>query len=105
MDFEKIKEFIRKKDYLVSEHADEERIKYKLTRENREEAILAGEVIEERLDDPRGESRLIAGKTSTGQLVHITIGTRSDKPVIVTVYKPALEKWIRGKIRRRRSTQ
>ena len=105
MDFEKIKEFIRKKDYLVSEHADEERTKDKLSLEDIEQIIISGKVLEERLDDPRGESRLVSGKTSTGQLVHITIGTRSDKPVIVTVYKPALEKWIRGKIRRRRSTQ
>jgi hypothetical protein len=53
------------------------------------------------LDDPRGESRLIAGKTQNGKLIHIAIGLRFDIPVIVTVYIPSEEKWIYGKVRKR----
>lgn len=101
MDFEEIKHLIKKRDYLFSEHADEERIKDKFAVEEVEQAILSGEVIEERLDDPRGESRLVSGTTDSGQLIHAVVGTQFDRPVIVTVYKPEKEKWIRGKIRRR----
>lgn len=101
MDFKTIKKFIRKRDYLFSEHADEERTKDQLTVEEIEEAIIFGKVIEERLDDPRGESRLISGKTKTGKLVHIVIGLRFGKPVIVTNYLPSKEGWIRGTIRKR----
>lgn len=100
MDFEKIQNLVKTKEYLFSEHADEERTKDELSVEEIEQVILSGQVIEERLDDPRGESRLIAGKTKAGRLVHVVIGLRLGKPVIVTNYIPSKEEWISGKIRR-----
>lgn len=101
MDFKTIKKYIKKKDYLFSEHADEERTKDKLTTEEIEQTILAGEVIEERLDDPRGENRLIAGKSKSGKSIHIVIGIRFNKPVIVTNYLPSEDEWVGGTIRKR----
>lgn len=101
MNFEKIREKIKKKNYLFSEHADEERTKDQLTVQEIEEAIIAGRVVEERLDDSRGQSRLVAGKSKNGKLIHAVIGVRFEKPVIVTVYLPSIEKWIYGKIRKR----
>lgn len=101
MNFKKIQELVKKKDYLFSEHADEERTKDQLTVQEIEEAIIAGRVVEERLDDTRGESRLIAGVSKNGKLIHAVIGVRFEKPVIVTVYLPSVEKWIYGKIRKR----
>lgn len=100
MDFKEIQRCIKEKDYLVSEHADEERTKDKLTLEEIEQAILSGKVIEERLGDPRGESRLIAGKTKSKRWIHIVIGIRFGKPVLVTVYLPSEEEWVSGKIRK-----
>ncbi len=101
MNFRKIQELIKKRDYLFSEHADEERTKDQLSVQEIEEAILAGKVVEERLDDPRGESHLVSGKSKKGKLIHIVVGTKFEKPVIVTVYLPTTEKWIYGKIRKR----
>lgn len=101
MNFKKIQELVKKKDYLFSEHADEERTKDQLTVQEIEEAIIAGRVVEERLGDPRGENRLIAGISKNGKLIHVVIGVRFEKPVIVTVYFPSVEKWIYGKIRKR----
>lgn len=101
MDFKSIKASIRNKDYLYSEHADEERTKDELTVNEVEQVILSGEVIEERLDDVRGESRLIAGKTKRRKVIHIVIGIRFEKPLIVTVYTPSQQEWIRGTIRKR----
>lgn len=101
MNFEQIQKIIRKKDYLFSEHADNERTKDQLSVEDVEGAILSGKIIEERLDDPRGESRLVAGRTSDGRLVHVVIGLKFGKPVIITNYLPSEEKWIRGTIRKR----
>lgn len=89
MDFSKIQYLIRKRKYLFSEHADEERTKDQLTVAEIEQAILSGEVIDERLDDPRGESRLISGKTQNSKLIHVVIGLRFGMPVIVTVYIPS----------------
>lgn len=101
MQFKEIQKLIKSRDYIFSEHADEERTKDKLTVNEIEEAIISGKVIEERLDDPRGESRLVAGKSKSGKLIHIIMGLRFDKPVIVTVYIPGTDKWIYGKIRKR----
>ena len=101
MNFKEIQKLIKKRDYLFSEHADEERTQDKLTAEEIEQAIISGKVIEERLDDPRGESRLVVGKTEGGRIVHIVIGLRFGKPVIVTNYIPSKEEWISGKIRKR----
>ena len=101
MNFKEIQKRVKKKDYLFSEHADEEKTKDKLKIEEIEEAIVSGKVIEERLDDPRGVSRLIAGKSSSGKMVHIVIGLRFGKPVIVTNYLPSKEEWMGGIIRKR----
>ena len=101
MDFKEIKKLIKKKNYIFLEHADEERTKDQLSVEEIEEAVISGEVIEERLDDSRGESRLIAGKTKDGKLAHIVVGLRFGKPVIVTNYIPSKEEWVGGKIRKK----
>jgi len=101
MDFKKIQELINKREYLFSEHGDEERTKDQLTVGEVEQAILSGEVIDERLEDHRGESRLIAGITQSNKLIHVVIGLRFGLPVIVTVYIPSKEKWIYGKIKKR----
>lgn len=101
MNFREIQKRVKKRDYLFSEHADEERTKDKLTTEEIEQSILSGEVIEERLEDPRGESRLIVGKTKEGKIIHIVIGLRFGKPVVVTNYIPSQEGWISGRIRKR----
>lgn len=104
MDFKTIQKHIKAGDYLFSDHADDEKTKDKLTVEEIEQAIVSGEMIEERPDDPRGESRLVAGKTQTGKILHVVIGTRFNKPVIVTVYLPSVGKWSRGIIRRRQQS-
>lgn len=91
MDFKEIQKLIEKRDYLFSEHADNERTKDNLTANDIEEAIISGKVIEERLDDPRGESRLVVGETENGKLIHVVIGLRFGKPVIVTCYIPEKE--------------
>lgn len=105
MDFKTIKKHIKEKDYLFSDHADEERTKDKLSVEEIEQAVISGKVIEGRLDDPRGESRLVAGKSQEGQLIHVAIGLRFRKPVIVTVYLPSPEEWIHGTIRKRKNNE
>ena len=102
MDFEEIKQHVKDKKYLVSIHAEEELVKDGLTTKDVEEAILSGEVIEERPKDPRGESRLVVGESSTGKCIHVVVGLRVGMPVIVTTYLPEEEEWEYGKIRKRR---
>lgn len=99
MNFKEIQNYIKKGDYLFSDHADDEKTKDKLNVDQIEEAILSGEVIEERLNDPRGKSRLVAGISKNGKLIHVVIGLKLGRPVIVTVYTPSKEEWMYGKIR------
>lgn len=99
MNFKEIQKFVKKGEYLFSDHGDEERIEDGFSVDEVEEAIIAGEVISERLDDPRGESRLISGVCKNGRIIHIVIGLRLGRPIIVTVYIPTEDKWIYGKIR------
>lgn len=105
MNFQEIQKRIKKKDYLFSEHADEEKTKDKLNVDEIEEAILDGEIIEERLNDPRGESRLVSGISKNNKLIHIVIGLRSGQPIIITVYTPSKEEWMYGKIRIRKENE
>lgn len=101
MNFKDIQKYVRAGNYLFSSHADIERTKDQLSTEDIEEAILSGKPIEERLDDPRGESRLVIGKTHDKRLIHVVVGLRFGKPYIVTNYVPSEEKWISGTIRRK----
>ena len=101
MNFKKILQLIKTGNYLFSEHADEERTKDDLTVEDIEEAILSGEIIEERLNDPRCESRLIVGFNKRNEPIHVVVGLRFGFPIIVTVYRPSEDEWISGKIRKR----
>lgn len=101
MDFKEIQNYIKGRNYIISEHADEEKTYDKLTVEDIEAAVLSGEVIEERTDDVRGKSSLVAGRSKDGRLLHVVIGLRSGRPVIVPVYAPSEELWISGKIRKR----
>lgn len=101
MTFKKIKEQIRSGKFLFSDHADGERTKDDLSVGDIKRAILSGQVIEKRLNDPRGESRLIAGLDKQNKVIHIVIGIRFGFPVIVTVYRPSKNEWISGKIRKR----
>lgn len=102
MNFKEVQKRIKKKDYLFSENADEEKTEDKLNVGEIEEAILSGKVIEERLNDPRGESRLISGMSKSNKLIHVVIGLRLGKPIIVTIYTPSEEEWMYGKIRIRK---
>lgn len=99
MNFKEIQDHISRRDYLFSEHADEEKTKDKLNVNEIEDAILTGEVIEERLNDLRGESRLVAGISRSRKLIHVVIGLKFGKPIIVTVYTPSKDEWEYGKIR------
>ena len=98
MDIKQIKEKVRQESYLYSHHADLERQADELTFAEIEIALLNGEILEQYLDDIRGESCLILG-FSNETAVHIVCGWRGDKIVIITVYIPKPPKFIDPKTR------
>lgn len=94
MDIKLIRDKVRSDEYDLSEHAHKERQEEQITVEEIEKTILKGDIIEEYLNDPRGESCLIASRT-----LHVVCGFRGERLLLVTVYKPKPPTWINYKTR------
>lgn len=95
-----IKQAVRRGEYELSLHADEERLNDHLTIAEIEEILRSCEVLERYPEDQRGESCLVLG-FSGGRPVHIVCGrTRQDKLFLITVYIPSEPKWKDPRTRR-----
>ena len=90
---------IRSGDYTFSDNAVKRMIKRDLLRQDVEDAILQGEVIEEYPDDKYSPSCLIYGKTEDARDLHVQVSF-PPSVVIITAYEPDPEEWINCKIRR-----
>ncbi len=102
MEIEGIKEKIKRDEYEISSHAEKERYAEDITISDLETAISNGEILEEYLDDPRGQSCLILGY-SQNQPIHIVCGHTSINWVrIITVYIPKPPKCIDERTRIKR---
>jgi hypothetical protein len=99
MNLEEIKTKVKNDEYVYTLHAELERKADDLTFYQIEEAIIAGEILENYLDTGRGESCLIIG-FSEKIPIHIVCGWRGDKITIIKVYVPKPPKfttpWTRG---------
>lgn len=92
MDIKSVRNKIRSNEYDLSEHAHRERQEEQITVLEIERVILEGGIIEQYSLDPRGKSCLVAGKV-TDQPLHVVCGIRSDRLLIVTVYRPKAPTW------------
>lgn len=100
MIIDEIKEKVRHNRYEYTIHAEIERKADDLTFYQIEEAILAGEILEQYPDDGRGESCLLIG--FSGNIpIHIICGKRGEKITVITVYVPKppkfIDPWTRSK--------
>jgi hypothetical protein len=89
-----IRQCIKAQAYLYSAHGDKERLADNLTLDEVEEAIQNGIILEQYDDTGRGLSCLVAGFTSPGKPIHIVVGCKQEKVVIITVYIPTPPKFI-----------
>lgn len=99
MEIKDIQDKIRKADYRFSDHAAKMMIKRSIDRNEIEEAISGGEIIEEYPDDKYFPSCLIYGKTREGRNLHAQISL-PPTVVVITIYEPDPSEWIDYKIRR-----
>ncbi|MDL1909895.1 DUF4258 domain-containing protein [Chloroflexi bacterium CFX6] len=84
---------IEDQSYIISLHADDERLADGLTMGELEAALMDCEIIESYPEDPRGESCLVLGFIGE-KPVHIVCGrSRVGHLVLVTIYIPAMPKW------------
>lgn len=57
------------------------------------EIIFEGKIIEKRLEDPRGKTFLLNGKTKQERYVHVVCSPKEDYLAIVTAYLPEEREW------------
>ena len=93
MDITGIKELVKEKKYLITQHGDKERQNDNLMIKELLESFANGIIIEEYPDTERGESCLVAGFTNSGKPIHIVCGEVNDRIVIITVYIPSPPKF------------
>ena len=99
MEIDSIQKHVISGTYRFSDHAVKRMIQRSIDRHEVEEAILSGEIIEEYPDDKYSPSCLVYGMSLNGRELHIHVSL-PPLVVIVTIYEPATDKWIEGKIRR-----
>ena len=90
--------------YRIGPHAGLRQLEHGITTSDLEEAIGADapEIIEDYSQDPRGQSCLIRGVTSDGEVLHV-VCKPSDPVFIVTCYQPDPSIWYPD-FRKRRTT-
>jgi hypothetical protein len=93
--FEAIKGAIVRGAVQVSRHALHELEEDELLLDSVLAAALAGEAIEDYPTDPRGPSCLVCSALDEGLWVHTVWGCdpASGIAVLITVYRPTVEKW------------
>lgn len=84
---------IKKDKYIISKHADDERMNDNLTINEIEESIVNGFILESYPEDKRGHSCLVVGFTSEGKPLHVICGKNSDTLIVITVYIPTPPKF------------
>jgi hypothetical protein len=99
MALEEIHTKITQREYSFSDHSVKRMIKRNVTRQEVENAILTGKIIEEYPDDKYSPSCLIYGKTENGRALHVQVSL-PPLVVIITVYEPDPEEWVDCTIRR-----
>lgn len=88
-----IQDRIRQGDYRFSDHAVKRMIERSISRQEVEEAILNGEIIEEYPEDKYSPSCLVFGCTGRGRPLHVQVSL-PPKVVIITVYEPDPRQWV-----------
>jgi hypothetical protein len=101
MDIRRIKVKVRRKQYVYSDHGDDERQDENLTLAQVEQALLDGGILEQYSDTGRGESCLIVGFAGDVP-IHVVCGWRGDDLVIIMVYIPRPPKFVNPWTRQRK---
>jgi hypothetical protein len=94
-----IKDKIRNGEYRFSDHAVKRMIKRSINRSEIEDAVTAGEIIEEYPNDIYSPSCLIYGRTRDGRDLHVQLSL-PPSVVIITAYEPDESEWMDRRVRR-----
>ncbi|MBK9126072.1 MAG: DUF4258 domain-containing protein [Chloroflexi bacterium] len=89
---EEIRKHYRDRNFILSAHAHEKSAQRRILSDEIDEAIQAGEVIEDYPNDKYGPSCLLLGLTKAGRPLHIQVSYPPHRKVI-TVYEPSSDRW------------
>lgn len=101
---ERVRDLIQAGDVRISEHGYDELTEDGLTAREVLAGVQEAEVIEEYLNYPKGPCVLVLQKSRMGEPIHVVWGIPKghEKPVVlVTAYRPHLERWDKTFTRRR----
>ncbi|MBN1311716.1 MAG: DUF4258 domain-containing protein [Anaerolineae bacterium] len=87
-----IQRVFREHGYTLTAHASDRAVRRGIAGHDIEEAVLAGEVIEDYPQDKYGPSCLILGQTAVGRILHVQASYPPGIKVI-TVYEPSPDDW------------
>ena len=99
MTIEGIKDKIRHGEYRFSDHVVKRMIRRSIDRSEIEDAVMAGEIIEEYPDDKYSPSCLIYGRTRDGRDLHVQLSL-PPSVIIITAYDPVESEWVDCRVRR-----
>ena len=94
-----IRERIRRGEYLIKMHSRQRMSERGIWVADVENALLAGQIIEDYSLDPRGHSCLVLGKDQAGHWLHVVCNVSTDVLAIVTAYYPEEQQWLDYKVR------
>lgn len=104
MDIRHIIDTIEQGLVRITDHADEEAQADRLSFDEIFFSVLQGEVIEDYPNDRPYPSCLILGENFAGEPIHSVWAYNlvNGWAVLITVYRPAPERWIDNRVRRKR---
>ena len=99
MKIEDIKAAVENNEFVLSQHAHEERQAESISIDDIKTAILGGEIIESYPKDKRGDSCLMLGYSNV-RPIHVVCGkSKIGWLKVITVYIPKPPKWVTAKQR------
>jgi len=99
MKIEEIRVKITTGEYRFSDHAVKRMIERSIDRNEIENAILFGEIIEEYPEDKYSPSCLVYGQSKVRRHLHVQLSFPPDV-VVITAYEPDADEWIDYRVRR-----
>ena len=100
MELEDIRDCVQRGAFFVTDHAIAEGFKEGIRVADMVNAILSGEIVESHAERCRS---VILGRHDEGFPIHIVVDWSSRVAVdIVTTYIPQEDRWIKGRVRRKR---